>query len=39
MVHSKHYFPIGVFQENEKEIFQVLGQETAREVIMTIIEK
>lgn len=39
MVHSKHYFPIGVFQENEKEIFQVLGQETAREIIMTIIEK
>ena len=35
----KHYFPIGVFQENEKEIFQVLGQETAREIVMTIIEK
>jgi predicted transcriptional regulator len=35
----KHYFPIGVFEENEKEILQVLGQETAREIIMTIIEK
>ena len=35
----KHYFPIGVFGENEKEILQVLGQETAREIIMTIIEK
>jgi len=35
----KHYFPIGIFQENEKEILQVLGQETAREILMTIIEK
>ncbi len=35
----KHYFPIGIFGENEKEILQVLGQETAREIIMTIIEK
>lgn len=35
----KHYFPIGVFGESEKEILQVLGQETAREIMMTIIEK
>ena len=35
----KHYFPIGIFHENEKEILQVLGQETAREILMTIIEK
>ncbi len=35
----KHYFPIGIFRENEKDILQVLGQETAREIIMTIIEK
>lgn len=35
----KHYFPIGVFGENEKEILQVLGQETTREIIMTVIEK
>ncbi len=35
----KHYFPIGIFQDNEKEILQVLGQETAREILMTIIEK
>lgn len=35
----KHYFPIGVFGENEIEILQMLGQETARDIIMTIIEK
>ncbi|TVP41795.1 winged helix-turn-helix transcriptional regulator [Candidatus Nitrosocosmicus arcticus] len=35
----KHYFPLGIFHENEKEILQVLSQETAREILMTIIEK
>ena len=35
----KHYFPIGIFQENEKEILQVLGQETTREILMLIIEQ
>lgn len=34
----KFYFPIGVFQENEKEILKILGQETARELLMIIIE-
>jgi hypothetical protein len=35
----KHYFPVGIFQENEKEILQVLGQETTREILMLIIER
>jgi predicted transcriptional regulator len=34
----KHYFPVGIFQENEKEILQVLGPETTREILMLIIE-
>ena len=35
----RHYFPIGIFRQNEKEILQVLGQETAREILMLIIER
>jgi predicted transcriptional regulator len=35
----KHYFPAGIFQENEKEILRVLGQETSREILMFIIEQ
>jgi predicted ArsR family transcriptional regulator len=35
----KHYFPLGIFHENEKEILQVLGQETSREILMFIIEQ
>jgi predicted transcriptional regulator len=35
----KHYFPVGIFHENEKEILQVLGQETGREILMFIIEQ
>jgi len=35
----KHYFPVGIFKENEKEILKVLGQETAREILMFIIEE
>lgn len=35
----KHYFPVGIFQENEKEILQVLGQETTREILMLIIKR
>jgi predicted transcriptional regulator len=27
----KHYFPITVFQNNEKEILRILGQETTRQ--------
>jgi predicted transcriptional regulator len=35
----KHYFPGGVFQNNEKEILQVLSQETARRILMFIVEQ
>ena len=34
----KHYFPTGIFEENEKEILQFLTRETDREIIFTIIE-
>ena len=30
----KHYFPVGVFQNNEKEILQILSQETTRQILM-----
>lgn len=35
----KYYFPAGIFKENEKEILKILGQETAREILMLIIEE
>lgn len=35
----RHYFPVGMFQQNEKNILKVLKQETAREIIMFIIER
>lgn len=35
----KHYFPIGVFQNNEKEILRILGQETTRQILMFIVEQ
>lgn len=35
----RHYFPVGLFQHNEKTILKILKQETAREIIMLIIEK
>jgi predicted transcriptional regulator len=35
----KFYFPSGIFQDNEKDILQVLSQETAREILMFIIER
>jgi predicted transcriptional regulator len=35
----KHYFPIGVFNDNEKEIMRFLTLETSREIIMFITEQ
>ncbi|MGN6624781.1 MAG: winged helix-turn-helix transcriptional regulator [Candidatus Nitrosocosmicus sp.] len=35
----KHYFPIDVFKEHEKDIMTFLTQETSREIIMFIAEK
>jgi predicted transcriptional regulator len=35
----RYYFPIGLFKQNEREILQILSQETAREILMFIIER
>ena len=35
----KYYFPVGLFRENEKEILEVLTHETARKILMFIIEQ
>ena len=35
----KFYFPIGIFQENEREILQVLNHTSLRKIILFIIEK
>jgi predicted transcriptional regulator len=35
----KYYFPIGLFEQNEKDILKILNQETAREILMTILEQ
>jgi predicted transcriptional regulator len=35
----KYYFPAGLFKENEKEIFEVLTHETARKILLFIIEQ
>jgi predicted transcriptional regulator len=35
----KHYFPVGIFQNNEKEILQILRQETARQILVFIVER
>lgn len=35
----KYYFPIGLFEQNEKDILKILNQETAREILFIIMEK
>ena len=35
----KYYFPAGLFRENEKDILEVLTHETARKILMSIIEQ
>jgi len=35
----KYYFPAGLFKENEKEILEILSHETARKILMFIIEQ
>ena len=34
----KYYFPVGLFKIEEREILKILNQETAREIIMIILE-
>jgi predicted transcriptional regulator len=35
----KYYFPVGVFKEKEKEILEILTHETARKILLFIIEQ
>jgi len=35
----KYYFPVGLFRENEKDVLEVLTHETARGILMFIIEQ
>jgi len=35
----RYYFPIGLFEQNEKDILKILNQETAREILMITFEK
>lgn len=35
----KYYFPAGLFKEGEKEILEVLTRETARKILIYIIER
>ena len=35
----KYYFPVGLFEKNEREILKILNQETAREILLLILEK
>lgn len=35
----KYYFPVGIFQDNEKNLLEVLSHETTRDVLMFIIEQ
>jgi len=39
--HSLHrfYFPIGMFEENQKNILKILNQDTVREILLYIIER
>lgn len=35
----KYYFVVGAFEENEKQLLEILSNETAREILMFIIEQ
>jgi len=35
----RYYFPVGIFQDNEKNLLEVLSHETARDILMFIIEQ
>jgi predicted transcriptional regulator len=35
----KYYFSVGLFERNQKDLLEVLGQETPREILMVIIEQ
>lgn len=35
----KYYFPIGLFNQNERDVLKILNQETAREILLIVMEK
>jgi predicted transcriptional regulator len=35
----KYYFVVGAFEENEKQLLEILSNETAREILMFIVEQ
>ena len=35
----KYYFPVGIFHDKEKNLLEVLSHETARDILMFIIER
>lgn len=35
----KYYFPVGMFGQNERDILKILNQETAREILLAILER
>ena len=35
----RYYFPAGIFQDNEKSLLEILSQETARDILIFIIEQ
>ena len=35
----RFYFPIGIFESNERNVLKILNQDTAREILMLILER
>ena len=35
----RYYFPIGLFEQNQRDILKILNQETAREILLIILER
>lgn len=35
----KYYFPVGIFGQNERDILKIMNQETAREILLSILER
>lgn len=35
----RFYFPVGLFKENQRNILKIINQDTAREILLYIIEK
>ena len=35
----RHYFPVAIFEKHDRNILKILNQETAREILMLIVER